>query len=447
MNRSKCVRTPFLGACDVVSWSARSARVLSAAVLASASVCLCVTAAQAAPKNEPSAPRSASVPARDERPVEARPALPRQSAPAEARLLDVYRLIGKGQTRQALAQAQSLAQDVPHFQLAQLVYGDLLLAQTRALPAMGNAPTELADKAPARLDQLREEAGRRLGALRERPPTGTVPAQFIELPPTTRHAIAVDASRSRLYLFENGPDGLQLVSDHYASIGRLGFEKNAEGDQRTPLGVYYITSRLDARQLTDFYGIGALSLNYPNEYDRRQGRTGSGIWLHGVPSDSYARSPHSTDGCVVLANPELRDIIERVQPRSTPVVIAKSLQWVPLAVKEPERRSLNNLIEGWRVARTSGDVNRLMSFYSNQFANGNKNLAQWRQLVEKDMSQSRGRPVQLKDVSILGWRDKTDILVVTFGEIADGQRTGAIKRQYWGKEGGLWKIFYEGVIG
>jgi murein L,D-transpeptidase YafK len=368
------------------------------------------------------------------------------SAPAEARLLEVYRLIGKGQSRLALTQAQSLARDVPNFQLAQLVYGDLLLAQTRALPTMGNAPGELAERAPARLDQLREEAGRRLAALRERPPSGTVPAQFIELPPTTRHAIAVDASRSRLYLFENGPNGLQLVADHYVSIGRLGFEKNVEGDQRTPLGVYFVTSRLDARQLTDFYGVGALSLNYPNEYDRRQGRTGRGIWLHGVPSDSYARSPHSTDGCVALANPELRDIIERVEPRSTPVVIAKNLQWVPPAVKEPERRSLHNLIEGWRTARVSGDVNRLMAFYSNQFSNGNKDLAQWRQLIEKDLSQARTRPVQLKDVSILGWRDKSDILVVTFGEIAEGQRAGAVKRQYWGKEDGLWKIFYEGVI-
>ncbi len=373
--------------------------------------------------------------------------MPSQSPSAEARLLGVYRLIGKGQSRQALAQAQALASDVPHFQLAQLVYGDLLLAQTRALPTMGNAPQELATKAPARLDQLREEAERRLSALRERPHAGTVPAQFIELPATTRHAIAVDASRSRLYLFENGPNGLQLVADHYASIGRLGFEKNAEGDQRTPLGVYFITSRLDAKQLTDFYGVGALSLNYPNEYDRRQGRTGSGIWLHGVPSDSYSRSPHSTDGCVVLANPELRDIMERVQPRSTPVVIAKNLQWVAPAVKEPERRSLHNLIEGWRIARASGDISRLMAFYSEQFSSGNRDLAQWRQLVERDVSQARGHPAQLKDVSILGWRDKSDILVVTFGEIAEGQRTGAVKRQYWGKEGGLWKIFYEGVIG
>jgi hypothetical protein len=38
-------------------------------------------------------------------------------------------------------------------------------------------------------------------------------------------------------------------------------------------------------------------------------------------------------------------------------------------------------------------------------------------------------------------------MVVTFGELDAGQRTGTIKRQYWAKENGQWKIFFEGVIG
>jgi L,D-transpeptidase YnhG len=37
--------------------------------------------------------------------------------------------------------------------------------------------------------------------------------------------------------------------------------------------------------------------------------------------------------------------------------------------------------------------------------------------------------------------------VVTFGEVAAGDRTGAIKRQYWMRQGTQWKIFFEGVIG
>ena len=428
-----------------------SRRTPVSALLLSLALGLCGSAA--ARDQEPSrarkSPQAASkaAPKVKPQPAPAPRALPRQSASAEARLLEIYRLIGSAQADVALGKAESLVRDVPNFQLAQLVYGDLLLARTHALPTMGNAPAALAGRAQERLTQLRVEANRRLTALRERPPEGSLPPQFISLPSTTRHAIAVDASRSRLYLFQNGPDGLRLIADHYASIGKLGPEKSFEGDQRTPLGVYYITSRLDARQLTDFYGAGALPLNYPNEYDRRLGRTGSGIWLHGVPSDSYARSPESTDGCVALANPELQSILDQVQPRTTPVVIARSLQWVTPTKVEPQRRSLQNMIEGWRVARASGDIGRVMSFYSPQFSSGKQDFTRWRQSVERDVSQLRGKAIELKDLAILGWQDKGDILVVTFGEVAEGQRTGAVKRQYWGKEGGLWKIFYEGVIG
>ncbi|MCH2241146.1 MAG: L,D-transpeptidase family protein [Aquabacterium sp.] len=267
------------------------------------------------------------------------------------------------------------------------------------------------------------------------------------LPPSSRHAIAVDASRSRVYLFENGDAGLRLVADYYASLGKLGTDKHAEGDQRTPLGVYFITSRLDARQLSDFYGSGALPLNYPNEYDRRLGRTGSGIWLHGVPGDSYARSPNSTDGCVALANPDLAAILGRVQPRSTPVLIAPSLEWVQPRALEAERERVRNLLEGWRIARSSGDLQRALSFYSPQFSAGSLTRAQLPQGLEREMATLRGRTTHIKDLSVLAWRDRSDIMVVTFGEVLEGQRSGPIKRQYWGKEGGLWKIFYEGVIG
>jgi L,D-transpeptidase YnhG len=38
-------------------------------------------------------------------------------------------------------------------------------------------------------------------------------------------------------------------------------------------------------------------------------------------------------------------------------------------------------------------------------------------------------------------------MVVTFGEVPLGSRTGPIKRQYWMRQGAQWKIFFEGVIG
>ncbi|MES2910327.1 MAG: hypothetical protein V4718_03000, partial [Pseudomonadota bacterium] len=45
---------------------------------------------------------------------------------AEARLIDIYKLIGQAKTREALGKAEVLVRDAPTFQLAQLVYGDLL---------------------------------------------------------------------------------------------------------------------------------------------------------------------------------------------------------------------------------------------------------------------------------------------------------------------------------
>ena len=383
-----------------------------------------------------------------------KPAAARKAAPpvvrdgeAEARLIEIYRLIGKAQTRAALARAEALVKDHPNFGLAQLVYGDLLTAQTRPVRAFGDVPDSAVRSAPQQLAELREESQLRMRALRERPPAGAIPAQFLHLPAKTRHAIAIDTSRARLYLFENGPDGLKLLADYYISVGKAGTEKVAEGDQRTPLGVYFVTSNLDPKSLKDFYGAGALPINYPNAYDARRGKTGSGIWLHGTPPEQFARAPKATDGCVVLANPDLARIIRTVEVRTTPVVIATSLRWVPPANVQAENRHFHDVLQAWRGAKASGDINRLLAFYTPDFSVNGKTIEQSAPLMKVELSRMRGKDVQLKDLSVLRWTDSADTMVVTFGEVPAGARTGPVKRQYWVRQGPQWKIFFEGVIG
>lgn len=401
-----------------------------------ASACLALAWSSAAH----SAPRKPK-----ERPQAARPAV--QDGQAEARLLSVYRRVGAGQVREALAEAETLVRDHPNFQLAQLVYGDLLASRSRPVRGLGDVPEAAGAAGAQLLAELREESQLRIRALRERPPPGTVPAQFLQLSPRSRHAIAVDTSRARLYLFENTASGLKLLADYYISVGRSGIEKNAEGDLRTPLGVYYVTSNLDPKTLKDFYGVGALPINYPNPYDARRGKTGSGIWLHGTPPNQFARAPKATDGCVVLANPDLERIIRTVEVRSTPVVIASSLQWVAPQQLQAEARPFSEALAAWRAARSSGDVNRVLPFYTPDSVAAGKSVAEWVPQLRTELQRTRGREVQLKDVSFLRWTDSSDTMVVTFGEVPQGARTGAVKRQYWMRTGGQWKIFYEGVIG
>ena len=365
---------------------------------------------------------------------------------AEARLIDIYRLIGAARNREALALADRLVAEYPHFQLAQLVHGDLLAAMVRPIKTFGDVPESQVRSANTALADLREESLRRVRALRERPPAGTVPSQFLALSQKTRHAIAVDASRSRLYLFENTPQGLTLTADYYISVGKAGTSKTAEGDQRTPLGVYYITSNLDPKSLKDFYGSGALPISYPNVLDAKRGKTGSGIWLHGTPPNQFSRAPLATDGCVVLANPDLQHIIRTVEVRTTPVVIANELQWVAPQSTRSVSKPFEDALFGWRNAKTSGNVQQVLTYYTPDFSSNGKTLAQWMPTLKSEMEQTQGRTIQIKDLSMLRWTDVADTMVVTFGEVADGIRTGWTKRQYWIRQENQWKIFFEGVI-
>lgn len=366
---------------------------------------------------------------------------------AEARLIGVYRLVGQGKSRQALTEAQALVRDHPNFQLAQLIYGDLLSSQTRPLTAFGDAPDHLARAGAPMLAELREESALRLKALRERPPAGTVPSQLIALSPRNKHVIAVDASRARLYLFENHPQtGLKLVGDFYVSVGKSGVEKAAEGDLRTPLGVYFITSALNRSGLKDFYGAGALPINYPNPYDTIRGKTGSGIWLHGTPPGQFARPPKASDGCVVLSNPDLEKLMRTVEVRSTPVVIAPSLQWVAPAALKAQRTAFEQTLVAWQAARMSGNLSKVVSFYTADFSSQGKSFEQWLPSLEREISAIAGRPSQTKDLSVLHWKDIAETMVVTFAELPANARTAPTRRQYWIKVQGQWKIFYEGIV-
>ena len=354
--------------------------------------------------------------------------LPPQAAPedglAEAGLLQVYQLMAGGHSREALDAAEKIVREHPNFQLAQLVYGDLLSARTRPVKTLGDVSAAMAAAAAVPLSDLRDESQQRFKAGLDRPRPGTVPSQFLEISQKTRHAIAVDASRSRLYLFENRPTGLTLVADYYTSVGKAGISKMVQGDQRTPLGVYYVTSHLDAKR----------------------GKTGGGIWLHGTPPSQFSRAPLSTDGCLVMSNPDLDHIIHTVEIGSTPVVIAPQLHWVDAGSVKAEGQPFQDALQAWRNAKEAGNLDRTLAFYTPDFNSYGKTLEQWTSVLKAELGNAQSRNIEIKDLSFLRWTDSADTMVVTFGEVLLGKRTGWTKRQYWTRQSGQWKIFFEGII-
>src|SRR6185436_13070775 len=107
-------------------------------------------------------------------------------------------------------------------------------------------------------------------------------------------------------------------------------------------------------------GSGALPINYPNEWDKMNGRSGSGIWLHGTPSDSFSRPPLSSDGCVVLTNPDLHKLTSSVEIGKTPVLIGESIEFVNKTKWDNDRKFAAKLVEKWRSDVESLATGRLI---------------------------------------------------------------------------------------
>lgn len=226
---------------------------------------------------------------------------------------------------EAQALIDGLLREKPNYRLAHLIRGDLLLARARPLQNIGNASDAPVDK----LQDLRHEAMVRLANYTNPAPVEMIPASLIQFASGQRFAVVVDASRSRVFLYQNDKGVPRFVKDFYVTIGKLGADKLKEGDQRTPLGVYFVTGMMPRAELdrtygaqADLYGVGAWPISYPNELDRDQGKTGHGIWLHGSPADTYSRPPLASNGCVVLTNPDMTELSHYLTP-GTPVIISQ----------------------------------------------------------------------------------------------------------------------------
>jgi murein L,D-transpeptidase YafK len=379
-------------------------------------------------------------------------ALPVRAAPpsdpgadgAEARFERVLQGMAQGKMPAALEEMGRLAERYPTWRLAHLVHGDLLRARGAPIAGFGNVAFSQGE----RMADLRAEAVARLRARRERPPADRVPRYLLQFERAQGHAVVVEAERSRVYVYENAGGSPRLVQDFYSTLGKNGTDKLREGDRKTPLGVYHVTARIPGSRLPDLYGWGAFPISYPNEWDRMAGRTGYGIWLHGVPSDTYARAPRASDGCVALANTDMAELAQRVQVGVTPVIITDRIEWSTRAAQRGERVAFMVQLDAWRRDWESLDAERYLAHYARGFRSGSMDYAAWGAKKRRVNAAKRWIKVALDDVSLLRSPGKEPMMVVSFDQDYRSsnlsQRTR--KRQYWIMQGGRWRIAHEAPI-
>ena len=345
----------------------------------------------------------------------------------------------EGRIEEALGNASYLVRERPDFRLAQLVYADLLSAHTAPLAGMGNGrPRSL-------VEGYLEEARARLRRYLDAPPPTALPEQLLKIPSATPAAIVIDLSAYRLYVFEQRDSRFVRTRDFYVSIGKGGGEKQVEGDDKTPVGIYLVDAYLPGTRLPDLYGVGAFPINYPNAWDRLKGRTGSGIWIHGTEAANYSRPPLSSRGCVTLSNEDFRLLQEQVEVWRTPVIVADRISWVDPAEIYGARRSLEASLELWRSDWESRDSDRYLSHYAADFRTEGMDLAAFSRHKRSVNASKKYIHIGLDEVGIYRYPGEPDLALVDFEQRyeSDSFRASRRKQQYWRRDGGRWRIVYE----
>lgn len=367
---------------------------------------------------------------------------------AETMMVKSLLEITNGENEAALKTINALLQVVPNFKLAHLVRGDLLTAQARYLQSFGNTEN---NRASSGVKDLQDEAKTRIERFLAQPTEAKIPDLLIAPNQQQKHIIVIDTDKSRLYVYQNENGKLKYLNDFYVTVGKNGLEKQSEGDKRTPLGVYFTSAKL-TQPLSDLYGDGAYPLNYPNEWDKLHQRKGSGIWLHGTPRDTYSRPPRASDGCIVLTNQDLKSLGSILSLGKTPVIIAKSINWLndqentKADASEQEKQALDASIAQWLSDWREQDTTQYLSHYSRDFSSNGLNYQQWAEHKSRVQAAKPDIKIDISNMSMFTYPGSSKKLVVV--DFTQSFKSAHLnnqmqKRQYWLYEDHTWKIVYE----
>ena len=361
----------------------------------------------------------------------------------EASLVRALETLKNGGIQPALRELDAALARNPNFRLGHQMKGDLLMAKAGSPVAFGGGKTQ-----PELVASLRDEAKVRFDRYFDAPPVDALPTALLQLAPQQQHALLLDSEKSRIYVFKNVDGQPRYLADFYISGGKNGFEKDREGDQRTPLGVYRITSSMGREKLTDFYGPGAFPLNYPNEWDRRLRKNGSGIWIHGTPSSTYSRPPRASDGCVVLTNDDFAILSKYVEPGVTPIVIVPTVKWRSPEQWQEFRDTFATALNQWKTDWESLRMDGYLAHYSAKFDADGKDIDDWTSSKRRINAGKNFVSVNISNLSIFEYPitpGTPPLVMVTFDQDYKSSNNAAKmkKRQYWQREDGRWKIIYE----
>lgn len=218
-----------------------------------------------------------------------------------------------------------------------------------------------------------------------------------------------DHSSLNLYRKDKN-EHFSLLKSIPAFTGKYDGDKVNEGDRRTPIGVYTITQKLNT--VDPFYGPMAFVTSYPNLYDRIRGKNGSGIWIHGVPSNGDRDS--FTKGCIAINNDELTGLDQAIDYKNTLLLIDSKLKEHP---NSPYATIISQLYQ-WRFAWKYNDFQSYLAFYDTTFIrNDGMEYYDFKNYKQRIFDKKEAKEILFSNLNIIPYPgERTNLFMVTFDE-------------------------------
>ncbi|MEE9912492.1 MAG: L,D-transpeptidase [Deltaproteobacteria bacterium] len=237
------------------------------------------------------------------------------------------------------------------------------------------------------------------------------------------YVVTVDKKFQKLYVFKKNGN-FSKVFETNCSTGKNQGGKQVSGDAKTPHGIFFATKILSNPGPPETYGTLAFPLDYPTITDKRAGRNGTNIWIHGTIKPLM---PFQSNGCVVLSDKDIHVLSKFIQINKTPVIITETISWIPQNKISSVKTELENILSLWTKSYIDGDIKAMDALYfeDHRIKGKKRESLVSKMTVIKNINQHF--MLEPKDISIL---QQNHSAVILFDQITDINRDNSFEGSF-----------------
>jgi murein L,D-transpeptidase YafK len=227
-----------------------------------------------------------------------------------------------------------------------------------------------------------------------------------------KNVLACNKSQSDLLVYvKDTNNSYKLQKKYTAYTGKYKGDKAEEGDLKTPVGIYSLVKKLS--KVDEFYGPLAFVTSYPNLYDKYKGKTGKGIWIHGLPE--HQDREKFTKGCIAIGNNSIECLNRNLDIKKTLLIINEKSNYKKVS-KQKISQVLSELY-AWRYAWKYNNLEDYLSFYSDEFVRyDGMDIKRFRNYKKRIFAKKESKKILFKNLAVIPYPEHEDTFKVTFDE-------------------------------